>query len=161
MTSNMAENISVYGSEHEAIQSSIKKPGNTVNKQVVPHPKQETKPNDEESLISLAVDNNRTLASRTVPEHEVHSYRTGGIIESVVNVHGVKKTVIEESVDYVTTSDENSNGNGHNWQRRYSRSRRSDSESSGNLSPLTNGTNGTNKKKKTNGEWLLDHDEDY
>jgi hypothetical protein len=112
-------------------------------------------------LISLAVDNNRTRASRTVPEHEVHSYRTGGIIESVVNVHGVKKTVIEESVDYVTTSDENSNGNGHNWQRRYSRSRRSDSESSGNLSPLTNGTNGTNKKKKTNGEWLLDHDEDY
>uniref|UniRef100_A0A060TIW5 ARAD1D41734p n=1 Tax=Blastobotrys adeninivorans TaxID=409370 RepID=A0A060TIW5_BLAAD len=60
----------------------------------------------------------------TIPE--VHSYRTGGIIESVVNVDGIKKTVIEDVSD-----DDGSR------ERRNSDNSRTSSRSNGSRSPFT------------------------
>lgn len=52
----------------------------------------------------LDVPNSRNAGS--TPGSEVHSYRTGGIIESVVNVQGVSKTIIEDTASSLNAAND-------------------------------------------------------
>ncbi|KAA8913178.1 hypothetical protein TRICI_003240 [Trichomonascus ciferrii] len=91
------------------------------------------------------------LAVAATQASEVHSYRTGGIVESVVNVQGINKTVIEDisDEDLHTTTATSSDEDLH----RYKNSRSSSSKKSKNslrkdkyneTDPLLNGSNNEN-----------------
>jgi metal transporter CNNM len=91
------------------------------------------------------------LAVAATQPSEVHSYRTGGIVESVVNVQGINKTVIEDisDEDLHTTTATSSDEDLH----RYKTSRSSSSKKSKNslrkdkyneTDPLLNGSNNEN-----------------
>ncbi|KAH3675530.1 hypothetical protein WICMUC_002619 [Wickerhamomyces mucosus] len=49
--------------------------------------------------ISIGGSSNHNASPELVKQPEIHNYRTGGIIESIVNVQGVHKTIIHSTQD--------------------------------------------------------------
>lgn len=81
LSSSNGTQIAVHRSETDAVRNAI---------QSSPTPRLDI-PNHSASDSDLAV--------AAIQASEVHSYRTGGIVESVVNVQGINKTVIEDISD--------------------------------------------------------------
>lgn len=138
--------ISVHGSETSAVRDAIKPMNNNSNHNFNNGNLTAIIPN--RNARGSVSDSDLPNGANAQPAGEVHSYRTGGFIESVVDHQGIKKTVIEDVSDE-ESGNGTSNNSGHNSS---SNSTHSDDENSNNLIKSTQKRFRKHRHKKQNDE---------